>query len=229
LDYKPLKIAKNPKGRRIAIGDVHGCYWTLKALLEKEIKITKDDQVFLLGDLIDKGENSKLVLDYLMDFKTLNYEIYPIKGNHEAMLLAAYNCGLDFFEVYMDTYNSADLLDGDISTYLEFIDGFAYCIELDAFILSHSGLNKDGITPFTDMRGMFPNVNFIFDEAVYLAKIQITGHLVRTTSDVEARVKNKEKRISIDTGCYLKNTEFGILTGLDLDSRQLYHQKNIEP
>ena len=229
MDYIPLKIEKNLNVRRIAIGDVHGCYWTLKALLEKEIKITKDDQVFLLGDLVDKGENSKLVLDYLIALKTLNYAIYPIKGNHEAMLLAAFNCGLDFFEDYLDTYNSADLLDGNINLYLEFIDSFAYCIELDNFILSHAGLNETGINPFTDMRAMFPNVNFIFDEAVYLSKIQITGHFVRTISDVEARISDREKRMSIDTGCYLKNTEFGILTGLDLDSKHLFYQENIEP
>lgn len=62
-DYIPLKLENNVgKGRRIAIGDIHGCYNPFRKLLDK-IQITRHDQIFLLGDLIDKGNKSALVLD----------------------------------------------------------------------------------------------------------------------------------------------------------------------
>lgn len=56
-NYSVRKVEKKKEGRRIAIGDVHGCYYTLKRLLEDKVEVTKEDQIFLLGDIIDKGIN----------------------------------------------------------------------------------------------------------------------------------------------------------------------------
>jgi serine/threonine protein phosphatase 1 len=58
------KFISNPKhNNRFAIGDIHGCYEPLEKLLFHQLKITKSDQIFLLGDLISKGRNSREVLD----------------------------------------------------------------------------------------------------------------------------------------------------------------------
>ena len=224
-DYIPKKIEKNDKGRRIAIGDIHGCYFALENLLIEKLQLTRDDQIFFLGDIIDRGLNSALVLDLIIHLQKNNYQIFPIKGNHEEQFLMAYNCGFDFFESYLKEYNSLDLLGGELESYLELIYNFEYCIELDNFILSHSGINEKRINPFTDLRGMFPKVNFKFNEVEYLSKIQIHGHSVNTIEEIKNSILKKERRVSIDSGCYLNTEEFGFLTALDLDAMKLYHQE----
>ena len=223
--YIPKKVAKNDKGRRIAIGDIHGCISAFEKILSDKLRVTKDDQLFLLGDMIDKGPNSALVLDLIIELQKNDYQVFPIRGNHEEKFLAAYNYGFDFFENYLATYNSMDLIEGELESYLELIHNFEYCIELDNFVLSHSGINKNRINPYTDLRGMFPNINFKFEEEQLIKKTQIHGHLVRTIDEIEQSIIKKEKRFSIDSGCYLDTEEFGVLTALDLDKMKLFHQK----
>ena len=63
----------------IIISDIHGCFKTLMALIEK---LPKDDKLAFAGDLIDRGPNSKAVIQYAID-----NEIPTILGNHEQMLL----------------------------------------------------------------------------------------------------------------------------------------------
>jgi len=52
---------------RIAVGDIHGCYKTLKVLLEKHLKIQPCDYIYIVGDLIDRGPYSKQVVDYILE------------------------------------------------------------------------------------------------------------------------------------------------------------------
>ena len=224
--YTPKKIERNKYGRRIAIGDIHGCYFTLKELLKK-LKLTKDDQIFLLGDLIDKGRDSSKVLDLVIELKENGHQIFPIKGNHEEKLLLAYNCGFDFFEKYLEEYNSQDLLCGKLEEYLELIYNFEYCIELDNFVLSHAGINEGRINPFTDLRGMFPMIEFQFNEADFLRKTQVHGHMMRSRTEIRKNVEEGAMRFSIDSGCYINEDESGYLTALELDSMELFHQKNM--
>ena len=197
--------------------------------MENQIKPEKNDQVFILGDLIDKGRDSRMVLEYVFDLKSEGYRVYPIRGNHEDMLLTAYDCGFDFFENYLDEYNATDLLDGDLDQYLQFISTFDYCIELDNYVLCHPGINEERINPYTDLRGMFSKVNFEYDFDVVRSKTQIHGHISRTVGQIAESIEKKEKRISIDAGCVVEEEELGTLVALDLDSKQLFLQKNMEP
>ena len=224
-NYTPKNIP-NSRGKRIAIGDIHGCFHAFEALLNKQLKINKDDQIFILGDLIDKGNNSALVLDLIIDLKANDYQIFPIKGNHEKKFLTAYSCGFEFFEAYLKAYNSLDLLEGELDQYLQLISGFEYYIELDNFVLSHIGINEDRINPFTDLRGMFPEIQFDFDAQRIMQKTQIHGHMVRTIEEIKSSIEKKEKRFSIDSGCYLKEDRLGYLTAIDLDTMELFHQIN---
>src|SRR3712207_2121401 len=67
--------------RRIIIGDIHGHYEGLMTLLEA-IAPTSDDQVYFLGDLIDRGPDSAQVVNFVKDS---SYQC--LLGNHEQMLL----------------------------------------------------------------------------------------------------------------------------------------------
>lgn len=78
-----------------AIGDIHGEITLLKSLYSKILTLIEDthDQnpvIVFLGDYVDRGEDSKAVLDFLMDLKdtdTLSHVF--IKGNHEDLMIQA--------------------------------------------------------------------------------------------------------------------------------------------
>lgn len=68
-----------------AIGDVHGCFDTLKKLLKK-INFNPDrDRLFFLGDVINRGKKS---LDTLKFIKSLGSNAKMILGNHEFHFLS---------------------------------------------------------------------------------------------------------------------------------------------
>jgi len=73
--------------RTIAIGDIHGCAVALKALLDA-IRPTMADTIITLGDYIDRGPDSRRVLDLLLALRD-ECTLVPLMGNHEEMLLAA--------------------------------------------------------------------------------------------------------------------------------------------
>lgn len=74
-------------GRVIAIGDVHGCNSALSALINA-VQPCPSDTIITLGDLIDRGPDSRRVLDRVMDLQ-VHCRLVPIMGDHEAMLLDA--------------------------------------------------------------------------------------------------------------------------------------------
>ncbi len=56
-NYPYISFPKEYNGNEYVIPDIHGCLLTFKALL-KNIKLKKDDRLFLLGDYIDRGPDS---------------------------------------------------------------------------------------------------------------------------------------------------------------------------
>lgn len=70
-----------------AIGDIQGCYDSLRALLEKVHFDTQKDKLWIAGDLVNRGEGSLETLEYLYSIKD-NVEI--VLGNHDITLIAAY-------------------------------------------------------------------------------------------------------------------------------------------
>ena len=73
--------------RRFVIGDVHGCFNTLTNLLFNILNININDEIYFLGDYIDRGPRSKEVLDLLLSLLEKEYHIFPISGNHETLML----------------------------------------------------------------------------------------------------------------------------------------------
>jgi serine/threonine protein phosphatase 1 len=77
--------------RILAISDIHGNNKTFLDLLDK-IALTKDDELYLLGDYIDRGPDSKGVIDTIWKLMDDNYRVFCIKGNHEEMLFRGIEC-----------------------------------------------------------------------------------------------------------------------------------------
>ena len=71
-------------GRILAIGDVHGCHRALVTLLDV-LAPTSSDTVVFLGDAIDRGPNSRLVIDRILSLRD-NCKVIFITGNHEEMM-----------------------------------------------------------------------------------------------------------------------------------------------
>jgi Calcineurin-like phosphoesterase. len=62
-DTKPATAQKF-----VAIGDIHGCLSPLQALIDK-LAPSSDETLVFLGDYIDRGPDSKGVIDYLLTLK----------------------------------------------------------------------------------------------------------------------------------------------------------------
>lgn len=228
MKYEIPKLDKPQNGRRIAIGDIHGCADTFQLLLRK-LAIQKEDQLFLLGDLIDKGGRSKEVIDAILELQNEGYQLFPIRGNHEQAFLDAYDLGFDFFMEYLATNNTEDFLDDDIEAYLTYFSRFEYCYDLGDWLACHSEFLINERSIYRGMRGMFSRVDFQISEAEILTKRQITGHFVTRTTQIETSIENKNKVIYLDSGCvYAENEELGYLAAFDLDSEELFLQKNVE-
>ncbi len=79
--------------RRFAIGDIHGCAKSLRTLIET-IAPQSDDEVIFLGDYIDRGPDSRDVVEQIISLQQI-CNVVPLRGNHEIMFLGVVLSGLD--------------------------------------------------------------------------------------------------------------------------------------
>ena len=234
-------VEKNNKGKRYVISDIHGCAKTFKALIEK-IKLTTNDQLFLLGDYIDRGPDSKSVLDYIIYLIENNYNVYALRGNHEESILEAYkDYDADSFTLMLKRITKTpELLDENNKLrekHLQFLENLPYYFELDNFFLVHGGFDLTKENPFTDYKSM---INLYIDDDIYDTSILkgkklIHGHKVTKIQIIENKISSNSQVIPLDNGCaYVKKhkifdvNEVGNLCCLDLDNFQLIQQRNIE-
>jgi serine/threonine protein phosphatase 1 len=73
--------------RTLAIGDIHGCSASLKAVLEVA-EVTPSDFLIFLGDYIDRGPDSKGVVARIIELSE-QQNVVALRGNHEVMILSA--------------------------------------------------------------------------------------------------------------------------------------------
>ena len=75
-----------------AIGDIHGCFEKLTSLLAAcdQIRGLRSAQFVLVGDYIDRGPQSREVMDFLVGSEGKQDRPFVcLRGNHEEMLLRA--------------------------------------------------------------------------------------------------------------------------------------------
>ena len=70
-----------------AVGDIQGCYDSLQRLLKKIEFNPKRDTLWLAGDLVNRGDKSLEVLEYLYSIRK---SIKVVLGNHDISLIASY-------------------------------------------------------------------------------------------------------------------------------------------
>ena len=96
-------VADRPP-RLFAFGDIHGCNSELRTLLESlrsQHRASKADQFVFIGDYIDRGPDSKGVIDTLIAWREDFPKTVFLKGNHEDMLLGFLGMGGSSGEVYL--------------------------------------------------------------------------------------------------------------------------------
>lgn len=227
--------------RRIAIGDVHGCRHTLKYLTENKLRIQPGDTVYFLGDYIDRGPDSKGVIDHILDLADGGVKIEALRGNHEDMMIHAIENPLDEMDMWtinggketLDSYGLEDISWKEMSpdmfdpTHIDFLNGLKYYVKTKDFYLVHAGLNFSADDPLKDKHAMMWQRNTAADELFLQHRRLVHGHTPSPLSRIEAMLD--EKLICIDGGCvYSMKAYLGNLVALDLDTMELTVAGNID-
>lgn len=211
--------------------DIHGCNKTFGKLLKK-VRFSEDDQLFLMGDFINRGPRSKQVLDRVLRLLEEGYSVYPSMGNHEENLLHIAAQNPDELELLLKPRNSLNLLNqrGYVKTrFFKFIRSLPYYYQLDDYYLVHAGFNMNIEEPLTDSHAMAWVRNFSLKKKFNGRKV-LFGHTPTKLSKIKAQIEANSKSICLDNGCshtYL-GKEYGNLLCYNLDSRELVIQKNID-
>ncbi len=135
-------------GKSFIVGDLHGC----RAMLEKMLGIIpwnpEADNLIFIGDYLDRGNDSKGVIELLIKLSSTYPKVRCIMGNHESIILE-YLFGGD---------EKTFLVNGGISTlesyringtvyippeHVSFIQSMHTLIELDSYYIVHAGLKPD--------------------------------------------------------------------------------------
>lgn len=234
--YQKTKIKATKKGRRFVVGDIHGCYRTFRKLIDNKIRLNKTDQLFLLGDYIDKGPESRKMLNYIIKLIKKGYLIYPLRGNHEQTLLDTDKNDSKTILVWLMRRSPDMLKNGSLrKKHRDFLNSLPYYYELDKFFLVHANFNFKSKNPFTEKESMLWKRRFDRDDKFLKKKILVHGHQPENIDNIILSVKNKLKVIGLDNGVnYTKKhkiydyMQMGNLCALNLDSFELIIQNNCE-
>ena len=218
-------------GNRYVISDIHGCLKTFKALITK-LNLSNKDQVFLLGDYIDRGADSKGVVDYVIELQE-KFQIYPLRGNHEEDLLLLIEFKNNkLIEKYVKNETHQTLFNSEYAIedkYITFINKLPYFIELENTLLVHAGFDYNSKNPYTETEEMLWIRDFEYNSKFAKNKTIIHGHTPYSFKEISTKINNNENIIPLDNGCVFKEeVGFGNLLCLNINTFKLIIQKNIE-
>lgn len=219
------------KGERIfVVADVHGCSSELSVLLKfirSSQNLSKNDLVVFLGDYIDRGPDSRGVIDVLVDFKSLFPSSIFLKGNHEDMLMDflgfggnlghafLYNGGLETIQSYGISVFSppSEMMRLLPEDHFSFFNSLQSIVSVNDYYLVHAGMNpKLDISSQTGEDLFWIRETFL-DAPHDFGKTIVFGHTPhREVFD------NRPFKIGLDTGLVFGNK----LTCLELNSGDIF-------
>ncbi|MEO1652714.1 MAG: metallophosphoesterase [Bacteroidota bacterium] len=225
------------------IADVHGCYETLVRLVEEKICPNKKDEIYLLGDYIDRGPNSKAVIDYIIYLQDVGYPVTALKGNHEDVFLRCYShehsvinhVGLfELKESWLYFGGKATLRSFGVKNladvpgfYINYLDNLPCYHKLSEYILVHAGLNCSIEDPFSDELSMLWIKNFNISPEKTQNRRIIHGHVPHTIEEIQYGI-DQAFSFSLDNGCVYQKAGWGNLLALELNSLELMIQENVD-
>jgi serine/threonine protein phosphatase 1 len=212
---------RKPKGRIFAVGDVHGCADELRALLQ-QLPVDRDSTVVFVGDYIDRGPNSRGVVDTVLELGEYCNTVCLL-GNHELMLREFLD-GSDPVRVARFVYNGgsstlASYADDEgryvfPPEHIEFFQSLKYYHVDGEYCFVHAGLPVDVDQIDLDLHGeeMVWMRRKGGDADPELSKIVVHGH--STSYEVEIT----PRRIGLDTACVFGRK----LSAIDLETKKVY-------
>ena len=211
---------------RYIISDIHGCYDEYRELLKK-IDFSAKDQLYILGDTVDKGPEPITVLQDIMSRRNVTY----ILGNHDFLFLyfvrklgVDFSGAKDFSEEDMEDFQSY-LKDGGRVTIEQFLklsgmerqEICSYLRNSKAFVvLEHDNekyiLVHAGISDFEESKPLeqYQFLDFIYERIDYSKRYYsnedtfiVTGHTptIYINNSPEYAVYKGNGHIAIDCGC----------------------------
>ncbi|MEO8960616.1 MAG: metallophosphoesterase [Ginsengibacter sp.] len=218
--------------RAFAIGDIHGCCNTFKKLLLDKIKVDQSDIIYCVGDYIDRGSDSKGVIDFILNLRAEGYQIHTSRGNHEQMLLDSIAEEFDI-DIWLknggtDTLHSFGIqfLNELPESYLSFLQETKYYFEIKEYIIVHAGLNFNNKEILADKEAMLWIRNFSPVQPALKDLTLIHGH---TPKPLNYILNQKGNCLNIDGGCvYSKRKNMGNLVAFNLYDRGYIYQNNCE-
>lgn len=149
--YKPIRCYdENTSGVDYVVGDIHGNFKLLEQQLS-EIGFDKSaDRLFCVGDLIDRHEDSKDVIYYLMQ-----PWLHSVRGNHEEMMLDYWEHQSSHYQLHWYD-NGGDWSKGiDIWPYVKGIQNLPFMIVVnDKYAIMHAdmydGIDRDWLEDYME-------------------------------------------------------------------------------
>ncbi len=209
--------------RTLALGDIHGCLTALTTVLDAA-SLTNDDRLITLGDYVDRGPDSRGVIDWLIERKSTVGNLIALRGNHDMMMLAARECQgvADWLSVggreTLASYGEPIRVENVPAEHWQFLE--ADCrdyFELDDCFFVHG--NVDPQLPLEEQSPLVLHWEKCHDPQPHISgKTMICGH----TAQKSGLPLNMGHAICLDTWVY---DPAGWLTCLNVDSGE-YWQAN---
>jgi serine/threonine protein phosphatase 1 len=207
--------------RVIAIGDIHGCVAALRTVLEA-IRPQSDDALVVLGDCIDRGPDSREVIDELLELRE-KCNLIPLLGNHEEMMLNVLD-GKPQPDDWLQCGGAATVksyrgTDGQVLSipddHVDYIRSWGDFYETDSHFFAHASYEPERPLAQQHWQTMrWQSLKFGIPESHVSGKTAIVGH----TSQKSGEILNVGHLVCIDTYCW----GGGWLTALDATSGQVW-------
>jgi serine/threonine protein phosphatase 1 len=204
--------------RHLAIGDIHGCATALSTLIDF-IEPDAEDVIVTLGDHIDRGPDSRGVIEIILDLAK-SRQIVSLRGNHEIMMLDARDSeswlrpwlgygGEQTLASYGGTFEDIP------AVHLDFLENTLLPhYETDSHFFVHANARAD--LPLNQQPDSARYWQKFRDPAAHMSgKTMVCGH----TPQASGVPVSNDHAICIDTKVY---AEDGWLTCLDVDSGTIW-------
>lgn len=216
----------------IAIGDIHGCARSLEALLNT-LSSYQDRTFVFIGDYIDRGSDSKKVVDLLIEFSS-SHECVMLRGNHEQMLLDAIDSGDLELWLFNGGQETLDSYSGRLSQlrlppeHLQFFNNTRYFYDTPQYLFVHGGIPPD-LTVEEALQRYSLHQEFMWYREHLETSQNIWEKKVVFGHTPMSEPLNQDNKIAIDTGCvYSYKKKFSKLTAIKLPEEEFIFQKSLE-
>lgn len=205
-------------GRTIAIGDVHGCLRALNAVLEA-IEPRPEDLIVTLGDYIDRGPDSRGVVERILKLRG-ECRLVTLIGNHEVMLLESVD-SLPAFENWQ-RFGGRQMLQSygghmeDIPPeHWDFYRGLDLFLVTDKHFFIHANYDADlPLDKQSEYLALWQHCDPLVPGPHISGKTAIVGH----TAQRSGQIFDRGHLVCIDTYCH----GGGWLTALEVNTRECW-------